>query len=237
MKYAAILAGGRGSRMGKVDMPKQFLMLGDKPIIIHTLEQFYLSNYIDKIIVAVPKDWFEYMNDIIKKYMIDYESIDIIIGGVDRNSTIMNICNHIDNSYKINADDIVITHDSVRPFVNQRIIKDNVEQGLLHDAVDTVIPTFDTLVESLNHEDISSIPIRENFYLGQTPQTFKIKVLMNIYSSLTQEQKELLTDACKMFVLNKKNVKIVKGEQFNMKITTKYDLKLANMLLETNKND
>ena len=230
MNYGGILAGGIGRRMGRSDLPKQFLMLGTKPILIHTIEQFLVSSEIDKIVLAVPQNWKSYAEDLIKKYC-QSDDIDIISGGETRNDTILNICNHIKDTYGLNNDDIIVTHDSVRPFITQRIIKDNIEICKSTDAVDTVIPAYDTIVESKDNKKISSIPIRDYMYLGQTPQTFKIQTFIKVYSTLTNEEKNILTDACKMFVIKNKEVKIIMGESYNIKITTPYDIKMASLML------
>ncbi|MBQ9659240.1 MAG: 2-C-methyl-D-erythritol 4-phosphate cytidylyltransferase [Clostridia bacterium] len=237
MNYAGVLAGGVGKRMGRTDLPKQFLMLGNKPILIHTLEQFLICNDIDKIILAVPQNWKSYSEDLVKKYC-DSKKIDIICGGETRNDTILNICNHIKNTYEFNEYDVILTHDSVRPFITQRIIKENITECKNADAVDTVIPAADTIVEAKDKKRISNIPIRDYMFLGQTPQTFKVQTFIDVYNALSDEEKDILTDACKMFVIKEKDVKIVKGESYNLKITTPYDLKLASLMLgvET-KND
>ena len=236
MNYAGILAGGSGTRMGKTDLPKQFLMLGEKPIIIHTIEQFMISPYIQEVIVAVPENWVSYTNDIVDKYCKD-EKIHIISGGKDRNETIMNICNYIKENLKCNSKDIVITHDAVRPFLTQRIIKDNVEICEKYGAADTVIPATDTIVEAKDGQSISNIPVRKEMYQGQTPQSFLIEEFIQIYNSLTDEEKIILTDAAKVYVLKEKKVGLVMGETYNMKVTTKYDLKLANLMLKNLKDE
>ena len=230
MNYVEILAGGKGTRMGNTDMPKQFLMLGTKPIIIHTIEQFMININVSKIIVCCPKDWMTYMNDLLDKF-IPNSNIDIVEGGKTRNETIMNGCKFIEEKYGLNDDDIIITHDAVRPFVTQRIIDDNITALKEEKAVDTVIEATDTIVESIDGEIISSIPERKFMYQGQTPQSFNIKELINVYDSLKEEEKTILTDACKMFSLKKKKVKIVKGETYNIKITNIHDLKIANAIL------
>lgn len=230
MNYAGILAGGVGKRMGRTDLPKQFLLLGNKPILIHTVEQFLISSDIDKIIIAVPKNWKSYSEDLINKYLNNDKKIDIIVGGESRNDTILNICNHIKNNYKGN-DDILVTHDSVRPFITQRIIRENIEVCKDTDAVDTVVAAYDTIVEAKDKKTISSIPVRDFMYLGQTPQTFKVDTFIEVYGSLTNEEKDILTDACKMFVLKNREVKIIRGESYNLKITTPYDLKMASLML------
>ncbi len=236
MIYAEILAGGLGKRVGNTDIPKQFLTLGNKPIIIHALEQFLLVNEISKIIIGCPKDWIGYMNDLISKYIGKEDRIIVIEGGTDRNGTIMNACHYIEDNYGLGDKDIIITHDAVRPFVNYRIIEDNIKVAKKYDAVDTIIPAADTIVESTDGKVLSSIPIRDYLYLGQTPQTFKIKELLETYDLLTDDEKKILTDACKMFVIKNKKVGFVRGEECNMKITTMHDLKLAEAILEVGLN-
>lgn len=235
MNFAGILAGGKGTRMGKTDLPKQFLMLGEKPIIIHTIEQFLISPLIEAVIVAVPANWVGYTQDIVEKYCKD-EKIHIIQGGADRNGTVMNICQYISEKFDCTENDIVVTHDAVRPFVTQRIIKDNVEMCAQYGATDTVIPATDTIVESKDGNVISNIPVRKEMYQGQTPQSFKLNEFIKINNELTEEEKKILTDAAKVYVLKQKNVGLVMGETYNMKITTKYDLKMANLMLN-NLND
>lgn len=230
MIYAEILAGGKGTRMGNTDLPKQFLMLGDKPILIHTLEQFVISSKFNKIIVCCPKEWVTYTKDLLDKYMPN-SGIEIVVGGATRNETIMNGCKYIKDTYGLNNDDIIVTHDAVRPFISQRIIEDNVSMAKKCDAVDTVIPATDTIVASKDGKVISDIPNRSELYQGQTPQSFNIIKLMKIYDSLSEKEKDILTDACKIFVMKKKEVRIVEGETFNIKITNMSDLKIANAIL------
>ena len=205
MIYAGILAGGIGSRMGNVPLPKQFLSLQGKPIIIHTVEKFLMYKDFDEIIIATPQKWINYMLDLLNNYQLDDK--------------------------KIKDEDIIVTHDAVRPFLTNRIIRENVEYASQYGAVDTVVNAVDTIISSNDAQFISGIPIRSEMYQGQTPQTFKIKELKDSYLSLTQSQKEILTDACKILVELGKPVKLVKGELFNIKITTPYDLKVANSII------
>ena len=190
MIYAGILAGGTGTRMGISNLPKQFLELGDRPILIHTIEKFVLEPSIEKIIEA------------------------------------------IDAYRPLTADDIVVTHDSVRPFITLRMIQDNIELAKNHDAVDTVVEAVDTIVESTNGQFITDIPNRAHLYQGQTPQTFRCKDFIDLYGSLSAEEKEILTDACKIFVIKGKDVALAKGEYSNLKITTVTDLKIAKSMIE-----
>lgn len=229
MIYALILGSGIGSRMGNTTLPKQFLKIGNKPIIIHTIEQFILSTRVNKIIVVVSSDYENYLKDLFKEYKLN--NIDIVIGGSDRSSSMINGCNYILDNYAVNDNDIIITHDAVRPFVTSRIINDNIDKIKNYDAIDTVIPATDTIVE-VDDNIISNIPIRSKMFQGQTPQTFRLKELVSIYNSLSNEEKEILTDACKIYTLKNKRVGYVKGEIYNLKITTKFDLNVAHSIVK-----
>lgn len=238
MIYAEILAGGIGSRMGNTEMPKQFLTVGEKPIIIHTLEMFLLNSRFDKIIVVTPKQWIQHTKDLIEKFLIPTcnERIVVCEGGSDRNESIMSGLRYIETNYGINDEDIVVTHDAVRPFLTHRIIEENIDMALEYGATDTVAPAFDTIISSEDGEFVTEIPRRDFMYQGQTPQSFNIKKLMGLYNSLNPEEKEILTDAAKIFVVKGERVKLVKGEVFNNKVTTPYDLKIANALIKGVKN-
>ena len=235
MIYAEILAGGKGTRMGNTEMPKQFLLLGNKPIFIHTVEQFLLNRRVDKILICCPEQWMAYTRDTLKKYHADMERVFVVKGGTTRNETILIGCTFIEKNFGLNNDDIILTHDAVRPFINQRIIDDNIDGTLKYGAVDTVVEAFDTIVHSADGEVITNIPVRSEMYQGQTPQSFNIKLLMSFFNSLTNEEKEILTDACKALVIKGNDVHLVKGEVYNMKITTQHDLKVANGLVEGDK--
>ena len=234
MIFGAILAGGTGSRMGLTNMPKQFLELGDKPIIIHTLQKFLLNLKFDVIYLGVHENWTGYMEDLIEKYIVDEENkkrIKIISGGADRNSTIMNIVENIEKNYTLTNEDIIVTHDAVRPFITSRILEENIEMSLKYGACDTVIPAIDTIVVSENNKIIKEIPNRQYMYQGQTPQSFKILELKKLYNELSKEEKEILTDACKIFVIKGKEVHLVRGEISNLKITTQEDYKIAQAMI------
>lgn len=237
MVFSVILAGGTGNRMGNTDKPKQFLTVKDKPIIIHTVEKFLSQPEFQKIIVLSPAMWIEYTKQIINKYIGDNDKIVVIEGGDTRNETIMNSISYIEENFGLDDDTIIVTHDSVRPFVTHRIIKENIEACKKYGACDTVIPATDTIVESTNNKTISAIPNRNNMYQGQTPQSFKAKQLREIYLSLTDEEREILTDAAKILVIKGHDVYLVNGETYNIKITYPYDLKIARSLLEEDIND
>lgn len=232
MVYGAIMAGGVGSRMGRSDTPKQYLKLGTKPIIIHTIEKFYYHPEIDKIIVLCPKSWVGHTRDMVAKYLDNSDKISVIEGGAARNDTLMNALNFIETNYGMDDETIIVTHDAVRPFLTHRIISENIKFTRKYGACDTVVSATDTIVHSSDGELITDIPARKEMYQGQTPQSFKAKKLKAVCESLTEDEKARLTDACMVFTLKNEPVSLVEGEVFNIKITYPYDLKVAQVLLE-----
>lgn len=230
MIFGAILAGGTGSRMG-LDKPKQFLMLGDKPIIIHTIEKFLLCNKIDHVYVGIHPDWIDYTQDLIDKYISIDKNVVLVPGGTDRNSTIFNVVDAIEKEFGENEEHIIVTHDSVRPFVTLRIIEENIEAAREYGACDTVVGAVDTIVVSEDGKAISNIPDRRMMFQGQTPQSFKMSMIKKLYYDLTETEKEILTDACKICCVRNVPVKLVRGEVSNMKITTIDDMKMAKAMI------
>ena len=231
MVFAAVLAGGIGSRMGNVEKPKQYLNIAGKPIIVHTLEKFYINKKFEKIIVLCPQQWVNHTQNLIKKHIGENDRIAVISGGATRNETIMNAISYLEENYTLDEDSVIITHDSVRPFVTHRIIEENIKYAQEFGACDTVIPATDTIVESMDNKIISQVPDRSKMYQGQTPQSFKIKKLKELYMGLSEEEKIILTDAAKIFVIKGEDVHLVEGEVSNIKITYPYDLRVAETLL------
>ena len=236
MIFAVILAGGTGSRMGVSDVPKQFLEIKGKPILCHTLEKFLPNPRFEMIIVLSPRTWLNQTKTLIKKHSGVSDRVAVIEGGATRNETIMNAIAFIETNYGLDDDTVIVTHDSVRPFVTHRIIEENIESAIRDGACDTVIPATDTIVEG-DGDKIISIPDRRKMYQGQTPQSFKAKALRDAYLSLSDEEKEILTDAAKILVIKGQRVALVRGETYNIKITYPYDLRIARSLLEDDTDD
>ena len=131
MIFGAILAGGIGSRMDGADMPKQFLPLKDKPIIIHTLERFLLCERFEQLYVGVHADWIDYTNRLINQYFPnDKSKITVITGGENRNETVLNIVHEIEDENGTNQDQIIVVHDAARPFLTRRMIEENIDVAL-----------------------------------------------------------------------------------------------------------
>ena len=218
--------------MGNYALPKQFLDLGGRPVIIHTIEKFLTCTSLDALYVGVHRDWISYLQDMLKKHIPDMAGrITVVCGGEDRNTTLFNVIAQIEADHGVSEDSIIVTHDAVRPFVTLRMIEENIEAAKKYGAVDTVIPAVDTIVCSEDASFISSVPDRRQMYQGQTPQSFRIGLLKKLYASLTEEEKAVMTDACKICVVRDQKVKLVQGSDTNIKITTPGDLKIAQAMV------
>ena len=226
MIYAVIAAGGIGSRMG-ADKPKQYIEIGGKTIILHTAEKFINNSRTDKVIVLVPEDWVDYTKEIFK----DTDVI-VISGGDTRNETLMRAIDYIESTDGLTEDSYLLTHDAVRPFVTDDIINANINAMLTYGATGTVIPATDTIFSSDNGEVIDSIPDRSKLYQAQTPQCFGALKLRELYESLSDEEKDILTDGCKIYLLKGHDVHLVKGHVSNIKITYPHDLIVAEAILK-----
>lgn len=232
MVYAVICAGGIGSRMGNTELPKQFLTLKDKPILIHTVEKFFLNTRFKKVLILCPKVWIKHTKRILDEFLPQNDKVLVLEGGASRNDTIMNAIKYIENEGDLDDETVIVTHDAVRPFVTARMIDENIDAAIKYGATDTVVPATDTIVESINGNVISSIPNRAHMYQGQTPQAFNAEKLKELFESLTNEEKDILTDACKIFTIKGLPVQLVQGEVHNIKITYPHDLRVAKSLLE-----
>ena len=233
MIIGAILAGGTGTRMNLSSMPKQFLPLGDKPIIIHTVERYLMNKRIDAVVLGVHADWVEYMKELLEKYVPqELSRIKVITGGADRTETMLRLLNAIEDAFGVSDEHIVLTHDGVRPFFTQRMIDENIDAVYEYGAVNTVSPAIDTIVVSDDGKLISNVPDRTTMFLGQCPQTFRVSQLKAVYNSLTEEERKTLTEATKIYMMRGLPVYLVQGAVSNIKITTPADYKMAQAIAE-----
>ncbi len=215
---ALLLMAGIGSRLGS-PLPKQFHLLGSKKIYLHTLETFLSSNLFQQIILVCHPDW---INEV-KNEIPQDPKIVIIAGGPTRqNSSLLGL-------QACKATDFVMIHDAVRPFVSHEILERNLTAVQNHPAVDTCIPSADTIVHSEGGEFISSIPNREKYLRGQTPQTFAYQLILEAHQKTKTTQS---TDDCSLVVELGHPVAIVAGSEDNIKITTELDIELGHSIYE-----
>ena len=227
------MAGGTGTRMNISSMPKQFLPLGDKPIIIHTVERFLKCRRVDAVFLGVHADWIDHTRELVAKHLPgDKDRVCVIAGGADRTGTILGLIAAIEGAYGASEEHIILTHDSVRPFVTQRMIEENIDAVYQYGAVNTVAPAIDTIVVSDDGKTITDVPDRTRMFQGQCPQTFRLSQLKELYAALTDAEREKLTDASKIYIMKGLPVYLVRGEVSNIKITTPADYKMAQAIAE-----
>ena len=231
MIFAGIVAGGCGSRVKSAVIPKQFIEIGGVPVIVRTVKAFLAVTEIDMVYVGIKPDWHEYTDELFERFGIAKKRVKIIDGGADRNDTVMNIADTIVADHGENKEDIILTHDAVRPFVTEEIIRNNIGAMAKHSACGTYMPAADTIIRS-DGEKITETLNRSELYQAQTPQTFRLLDLRRNYESLSEEQKEKLTDTCSVFTACGKDIYLVVGDALNFKITTDSDLRMANALAE-----
>ncbi len=214
---AVILMGGEGRRFGS-PTPKQFHLLNEKKIYLHTLDAFIDSKLFQQIILVCHPDWI----DLIKSEIP--ADITIVPGGSTRQASShlgLRACNPYTQ--------FVMIHDGVRPFVSYEILKRNLEVAFLHQAVDTCISSADTIVHSTDGQMITKIPPRSQYMRGQTPQTFSYELIRKAHE-LTEQT--AATDDCSLVLELGYSIAIVEGEESNIKITTELDVQLAEILLK-----
>lgn len=234
MNFAVLLAGGTGTRMKTSALPKQFLELGGEPMLRLTVDKFLACPRIDHIVVAAPAIWMSHTRDLLRDAR--FADVQICEGGRTRQESLYKALKYIESVFTVSADDIVVSHDVARPFVSLRVIEENIDALKFYDAADTVLPATDTIVESEDQRVISCIPDRIRMYQGQTPQTFRLNTYLSIYKKLDQSYLDTVTDAARILVENGCNVGLVRGDEFNIKITTDYDFHIASLLLNTSSN-
>lgn len=220
MDYIIIVAGGKGLRMGS-DIPKQFLPIGGKPVLMRTLERFRQYSPSLQIILVLPKAQQDYWQKLCKEYAfdIDYQLAD---GGETRFHSVQNGPAKIPD----NAQGVVGVHDGVRPFPSIDVIRNCYETAREKKAVIPVIPVVET-VRHLKGDTSVTVP-RNDYRLVQTPQTFDIQLLK---AANRQPYNDGFTDDASVVEAFGFNITLVEGNRENIKITTPYDLKIAEVLI------
>ena len=235
MTYAVLLAGGIGKRTG-LDVPKQYIEVLNKPIIIYTLEAFLSFKQIDEIYIAVSKEWTSRVKEMLKKFIKKEEikKIFLVEGGKERVDTIINVEKYIIKNKKINDEDIIIFHDAVRPFITEDIIINSIECARKNGAAVAGVKAVDTMLKSKDGEKVDEILNREHIYFGQSPDTFKLKYFIELEQRLTEEQKKQITGTSQFSTLNNEPIYISESNDMNFKITTIKDIEKAISIIKGN---
>lgn len=231
MVIGAIVAGGMGSRMG-ASVPKQFLRLGTRKILLWSVETFVNHPEVDAVIVGVPKEWLAYTGALFDDAVFGDRRRRILLteGGANRNETIWRITETACNRLNAPADTILVTHDAVRPFVTERMISDNIaaiRKAGRGAAVTTAIPSVDTVLRLGDNGAVAEVPKRSSMWLAQTPQTVRIGEWRAMYTKMTLADRELRTDISGCYLAAGHPVFTVEGDRGNLKITTPEDYAAA----------
>lgn len=234
MNIAILIAGGSGKRMGQ-DIPKQFLNVKDKPIIIYTLEAFQKHPNIDGIIVVCIDGWQGILKAYAKQFNIN-KLIGIVNGGDCGQASIKNGLLKAKEICK--EDDIVLIHDAIRPMVSEEIISDNIAKCTVYGNAITAIPCAEAMLLTDDNKIESNAQInRDTLRRTQTPQAFK---LGDILSAHEEAEKKGITDSvasCTLYIELGRKVFFSAGSEKNIKLTTPDDIEIFKALLQTRKAD
>ena len=220
MDYAIIVAGGKGLRMGG-DVPKQFLPIGGKPVLMRTMERFREYSRDLQIILVLPRAQQDYWKELCQEYgfNVSYQLAD---GGETRFHSVQHGLALIPDD----AQGVVGVHDGVRPFVSTEVISQCYEAARIHKAVIPVTP----VIETLRHVSEGTKP-RGDYRLVQTPQTFDIQLLK---AANRQPYNDNFTDDASVVESYGHAITLVEGNRENIKITTPYDLLVAEAIIPPN---
>ncbi len=219
MNNVIIVAGGKGVRMGG-DFPKQFIAIDSKPILMRTIEAFYRYDKSIHIVVVLHESYREHWSRLCKGYGFSLYH-EVADGGETRFDSVK-------NGLELVGDGLVAIHDAVRPFVTEELIDTCFKQAAIHKAVIPVIGLTDSIRE-ITGENQSKIVDRNRFRLVQTPQVFDTVLLKQAYE---QPFNELFTDDASVVEAFGHAIHLVEGEKTNIKITTPFDLSLAEVILK-----
>ena len=227
---AIIFAGGSGARMGS-GLPKQFLEVTGKPIIIHTLDIFEEHEAIDKIYIACKEEYIPRLKRLIDKFRIT-KVAGIVPGGTSGQDSIFQAVRlaYDENS----ADDIVLIHDGVRPHVTVEVINADIACVREHGSAITCTPLFETPVVSTDGVTIEDVPPREHFFTAQAPQCFYLGDVFEAHRKVraVNPSYEGIVDTCSLMKSLGREVVMVKGNRGNIKVTTPEDLYLFHGLVQ-----
>lgn len=233
MNIALIIAGGVGNRMGQ-DIPKQFLNVRDKPVIVYTMERFQENKDIDVIAVVCIEGWEVMLQAYANQFCID-KLKHIIPGGENGQGSIRNGIRYLSKIYA--KDDIVLVHDAIRPMVSQEIITGCIEKTRECGSAITAIPCQEAMLETLDGETtVSSYP-RDNLKRTQTPQGFFLKDLTFAHEEALKKGITNSVASCTLMIELGWTVHFCKGSEKNVKLTTTDDIEIFKALLAAEKDD
>lgn len=224
--YALIPAAGMGKRMG-ASINKQYLRLGGVPIVARTISVFEQSPFIAGIYLVIPAEEIPYCREHVVEACGFRKVVEIVPGGKERQNSVMNGLNAVGR--KAGADDVVVIHDGVRPFITPELLKESVDIARTSDGALVAVPAKDT-VKTVVNGIVTGTPPRENLWQAQTPQTFRFGVIYEAHCAAEHEG-FIGTDDASLVERRGGRIRVAHGDYRNIKITTPEDLILAEAFL------
>ena len=225
--YVIILAGGIGKRMG-LDVPKQFIEVQKKPIIVHTIEKFQNNPQIDKIVVVCVKEWIEHVQELVKKFSLTKVQW-ITEGGRTGHDSIRNGVFFL--SDKIDSEDYVIIHDAVRPILPQTAIDEVLRVAHQFGNASSSIVCHPPIVYTEDFKSGIRDVDREHVMLTASPQAYRFSLALKYYERAEVDNKHDFTFTSSLLIHYGERVYFAKGTTSNIKITQKEDIALFEALL------
>ena len=235
MNIAMIIAGGKGTRMNQ-NIPKQFLNIHDKPVIVYTMQAFQKHPEIDAILVVCLDGW----QEILKAYARQFNITKlrwVVSGGENGQESIHNGLAELEKECK--KDDLIMVHDAIRPNVSQEIISNSIAECRLHGSAITVIPCVEAMLlrEEENGTSAKALISRDALARTQTPQTFPVSRLLWAHEEAERRGITNSTASCTLMVELGETVHFCPGSEKNIKLTTKDDFEIFKALLMARKDD
>lgn len=222
MITAMLFAGGSGVRMQSSDLPKQFLEVGGKPIIIHTMQHFARHAQVDAIVIACKEEWIDYLKELIEQFHVPKIRA-IVPGGPNGFDSIHNGV-MATAEFSLNGDDIILICDGVRPMLSERLITDCIEHTRKHHTAVPVMPSIDSLLYSTDGETCGKSYERNTMYITQAPQGYTMEKIMWAHEEAYKRGILNPVSSSELIIELGEKVHIFKGERFNIKVTTPEDL-------------
>ena len=222
-KYIIVVAGGKGLRMGG-EVPKQFQVIGNKPVLMVTLERLHAIDPAMQLVLVLPAEQFDLWKEMCRQYEFAVPLL-LTQGGATRFHSVQNGLAQVDDIDEA----LVGVHDGVRPFVSQRVIDDCFREAWIHGAAIPMIDLQDSLRHIVGGNGVTEVVPRDRYRLVQTPQVFKLSILRNAYQ---QRFVESFTDDASVVEASGVQVVSVEGNRENIKLTTPFDFMVAKTIME-----
>lgn len=230
MNYAVIFAGGIGKRMNTKALPKQFLKLYGKEIIIYTLEHFEKHREIDGIAVACVEEWIPYLEELIEKYQ--FKKVKAVVpGGRTGQDSIFEGIKAVDRLVQGDGH-IVLIHDGVRPLINEQTITDCIKSVRENGSAITVAPAVETIIRVDDNQQVREVIERADCLMARAPQCFFLKEILEAHRKAVQENKHDFIDSASIMKYYGHTLSVVDGPVENIKITTPMDFYTFRALFE-----